>query len=165
MYNNKAGYQFYDALRNSHVGKRAYYKEWVNFMSEGRLQELVEYIDDYTEFAMPSILHNNDANINEKNEHDYTRVAKLSKDWITKRANYIFNSLETFDISPDIVVPEDYGQPTEIEDITSDKELNRPVDVYTIGGVLVRRQVPYMKSLNGLTPGIYVVEGKAILVN
>ena len=163
--NNKAGYQFYNAIRNSAAGKRAYYKEWVNFMAEGRLQELIEYIDDYTEFAMPSILHNNDANVMEMNKHDYTKVAKLSKEWITKRANYIFNNLETFDISPDIIEPEEYGQPTDIESITSDKELNRPVDVHTVGGVLVRRQVPYLKCLDELVPGIYIVEGKAILVN
>lgn len=163
-YNNKAGYQFYNALRNSVAGKRAYYKEWVNFMAEGRLQELLEYIDDYTEFAMPSILHNNDANISEKNKHDYKTIAERSKQWITTRANYIFNSLEKYDISPDIVQPEDYGQPTDIEDATADKDLNRPVDVYTIGGILVRNKVPYLNALNGLTPGLYIIDGKTILV-
>ena len=159
----KAGHLFYDALRNSTAGKRAYYKEWLNFIAEGRLQELMEYIDDYTEFALPSILHNNDANISEKNKTDYEAQKAQSKKWLTARANYIFNNLEKYDISPDIVTPEDYGQPTEIEDVKA--ALGRPVDVYTIGGVLVRRQVPYMQSTNGLTPGVYVVEGKAILVN
>jgi len=163
-YNNKAGYRFYNALRNSAAGKRAYYKEWVNFMAEDRLQELLEYIDDYTEFAMPSIQHNNDANVNEKNKHDYTVLAEKSKQWLTKRANYIFNSLEKYDISPDIVTPEDYGQPTDIEDTTADKDLNRPVDVYTIGGILVRNKVPYLNALNGLEPGLYIVDGKTIVV-
>ena len=162
-YQNKPGYQFYDALRNSSAGKRAYYKEWVNFMAEGRLQELLEYVDDYTEFAMPSILHNNDADISEKNKHDYNLVAERSKEWLTTRANYIFNSLEQFDISPDIVTPEDYGQPTEIEDaVVSD--VNRLVDVYTIGGILVRRQVPYVQRGQGLEPGMYVIDGKVTVV-
>ena len=161
-YQNKSGYQFYDAIRNTPAGKRAYYKEWVNFMAEGRLQELLEYVDDYTEFAMPSILHNNDADISEKNRHDYNMVAERSKEWLTKRANYIFNNLETFDISPDIVEPEDYGQPTEIENVASD--VNRLVDVYTIGGILVRRQVPYVQRGQGLDPGMYVIDGKVTVV-
>ena len=162
-YQNKPGYQFYDAIRNSSAGKRAYYKEWVNFMAEGRLQELLEYVDDYTEFAMPSILHNNDAEVMELNKHDYNQVAKRSKDWLTTRANYIFNSLETFDISPDIVTPEDYGQPTKIEDAVS-SDVNRLVDVYTIGGILVRRQVPYVQRGQGLEPGMYVIDGKVTVV-
>ena len=161
-YQNKSGYQFYDAIRNTPAGKRAYYKEWVNFMAEGRLQELLEYVDDYTEFAMPSILHNNDADISEKNRHDYNMVAERSKEWLAKRANYIFNNLETFDISPDIVEPEDYGQPTEIENVASD--VNRLVDVYTIGGILVRRQVPYVQRGQGLEPGMYVIDGKVTVV-
>ena len=162
-YQNKPGYQFYDALRNSSAGKRAYYKEWVNFMAEGRLQELLEYVDDYTEFAMPSILHNNDADISEKNKHDYNLVAERSKEWLTTRANYIFNSLEQFNISPDIVTPEDYGQPTEIEDAVA-SDVNRLVDVYTIGGILVRRQVPYVQRGQGLEPGMYVIDGKVTVV-
>ena len=162
-YNNKPGYQFYDAIRNTPAGKRAYYKEWVNFMAEGRLQELLEYVDDYTEFAMPSILHNNDADISEKNRHDYNVVAERSKQWLTKRANYIYNSLEQFDISPDIVTPEDYGQPTEVESLEV-SDTNSLVDVYTLGGILVRRQVPYIQRGQGLAPGMYVIDGKVTVV-
>ena len=113
---------------------------------------------------MPSILHNNDANISEKNKHDYEHIAKLSKEWLTARANYIFNSLQKYDISPDIVTPEDYGQPTEIEETNADEDLNRPVDVYTIGGVLVRNKVPYLNALGGLEPGLYIIDGKTVLV-
>ncbi len=160
----KAGYSFYDALRNTEAGKRAYYKEWVNFMAEGRLQELMEYIDDYTEFALPSIQHNNDADVNEKNTKDYNTVAEQSKQWLTTRANFIFNNLETFDISPDIVVPEDYGQPTDIEETVADESINRPVDVYTISGILVRRAVPYLQSTNGLAPGMYIIGGKTVMI-
>ncbi len=161
--NNKPGYKFYDAIRKSDAAKRAYYKEWVNFMAEGRLQEVLEYIDDYIEFAMPSIKHNNDADVNEKSYHDYTQVAERSKEWITKRANYIFNSLEAFDISPDIIEPDDYGQPTEITNVTSNN-INRLVDVYTIGGILVRRQIPYIQSTNDLEPGMYIIGGEIVVV-
>ena len=161
-YQNKAGYRFYDAIRTSEAGKRAYYKEWVNFMAEDRLQELLEYVDDYTAFALTSIKHNNDANVNEKNSTDYEKLANTSKQWLTKRANYIFNHLETFDVSPDIVEPEDYGQPTKIEEATGG--INRLVDVYTVSGMLVRRQVPYMNRCNGLEPGLYIIDGKTTIV-
>lgn len=95
-YDKVVGCTFFSDLRNREEAKIAYYKEWLDFMNEGRLQELVEYIDDYTAFAMPSIKHNNDANITEKNTRDYYEIAELSKDWITKRANYIFNNLDKY---------------------------------------------------------------------
>ncbi len=160
----RPGLRFYDALRKTEAGKRAYYKEWVNFMAEGRLQELLEYIDDYTEFALPSIEHNNDADVNEKNSKNYNTMAVQSKQWLTTRANFIFNNLETFDISPDIIVPEDYGQPTDIEDAVADEGINRPVDVYTISGLLLRRQVPYLQSTKGLAPGMYIIGGKTVMI-
>lgn len=161
----KAGALFYDAIRNSKAGKRAYYKEWLNFMAEDRLQELTEYIDDYTEFVLPSIQHNNDASILEKDKHDYQVLAEKSKQWLKTRANYIFNNLEKFDMEPDVVSPEDYGQPNNIEDAAADTEdINRPVDVYTIGGILLRRQVPYLQSTNGLAPGMYVIGGKTVII-
>ena len=162
---HKAGSIFYDAIRNSRAGKRAYYKEWVNFMAEDRLQELLEYIDDYTEFAMPSIEHNNEASISEHDYQDYQNLAELSKQWLTSRANYIFNNLEKFDMEPDIIIPEEYGQPNNIEDATADAEdINRPVNVYTIGGILLRRQVPYLQSTNGLAPGMYIIGGKTTII-
>lgn len=91
------GKRFYDALRKTEAGKRAYYKEWKDFMDEGRLEELKEYIADYTEFALLSIRHNNDADIWEKNSTDYTALVERSQEWIEKRANYIFDSLAVYD--------------------------------------------------------------------
>ncbi len=46
-----------------------------------------------------------------------------------------------------------------IEDIPNDK-----VDVYTIGGKLVRKNVATNKALNGLKQGIYIIKGQTILV-
>ncbi len=97
----KPGYKFYDALRKTEAGKRAYYKEWKDFMDEGRLEELKEYIADYTEFALLSIEHNNKANIYEKNSTDYEALVKKSQEWIEKRANYIFNNLTVYEDEDD----------------------------------------------------------------
>ena len=97
---NKAGYQFYNALRKSQAGRKAYQEEWNKFMEEDRLGELMEYIDDYTEFASLSIQHNNDADVSEKNYTDYEYLAERSKNWLTRRANYIYNSIQSGD-TPD----------------------------------------------------------------
>ena len=98
--NNRAGYQFYNALRKSEAAREAYLKEWNKFMEEDRLQELMEYIDDYTEFAQYSIEHNNDAEIREMNNTDYFYQAELSKQWLTRRANFIYSNMQSSD-TPD----------------------------------------------------------------
>lgn len=160
----KPGQMFFDAIRNSEAGKRAYYKEWVNFIAEGRVEELLEYIDDYTKFVLPSFEHNNEAEISERDYTDYTALADKAKQWLTTRANFIYKNLETFDISPDIVDPEDYGQPTTVSD-TSEGSINRLVDVYSINDQRVRHQVPFIQSLDGMEPGLYIVDGKVKVVS
>ena len=99
---NKAGYQFYNALRNTSAGKLAYYKEWTNFMNEGRLQELLEYIDDYTAFAKLSFTHNNYAYISETDYSNYETLAERSKGWIERRANYIYNNIKSLNFIEDV---------------------------------------------------------------
>lgn len=108
----KAGYSFYNDLRNTEAGKRAYYKEWLDFVAEDRIEELMEYIEDYTAFASASIEHNNSADISEKNSTDYAAQVAKSQQWMKNRASYIFNSLTKYDdISSDYVIPEDFGAP------------------------------------------------------
>ena len=110
----KSGYYFYDALRNTEAGKRAYYKEWLDFIAEGRIEELVEYIADYTEFASLSMMHNNDAYISERDYTDYEALVEQSQQWIESRANFIVDQLTAYsDIYSDIVIPEGYGNPME----------------------------------------------------
>lgn len=112
--NGKAGYEFYNDLRNTEAGKRAYYKEWLDFVAEGRLQELQEYIEDYVAFASASFTHNNSANVYETDYTDYTLQVPEAQQWVKNRAGYIFNSLTKYDdISSDFVIPEDYGKPVE----------------------------------------------------
>ena len=42
---------------------------------------------------------------------------------------------------------------------------NGKVDVYTLGGILVRRQVEAASATNDLPQGIYIVNGKKVMVN
>ena len=110
----KAGYNFYNDLRNTVAGKRAYYKEWLDFVAEGRIDELTEYIADYTDFALLSIEHNNDANVSEKNSTDYVAQIERSQQWMRDRAEFIMNGLTKYDdISSGYEIPEDFGKPLE----------------------------------------------------
>lgn len=52
---------------------------------------------------------------------------------------------------------------TAITDIFTDVE-EAPVDVYTVNGVLVRSGVKASDAVSGLTPGIYIIGGKKVLV-
>ncbi len=166
MNSGNTGFPFFQKLlRGSDLVKKAYYKLWTEFIESGKLDELIEYCDDYYQYVKPSFEHNavgdygslwNDGN-------QYATVTTNSKNWLTKRANYIYTHLDKYDISDDIIEPEedDYGQPDRI-DVT--KVMSRLVNVYSINGVLVRRQVPYGNFDQGLMPGIYIVDGKKIFI-
>ena len=139
----KAGYYFYNALRNTEAGKRAYYKEWMDFVEEGRIEELKEYIADYTEFALLSIAHNNDANINEKNYTDYESLVKQSQEWIEARANYIIDNLTVYDDDSKV-----------IEIPNNDIEKFNPKQIYDVYG---RRVIEPQKGV------IYIINGKKVI--
>lgn len=79
------------ALRyNGKEFDKIYYRLWHEFINNGSLDELIDFCDDYYSFAAPSFTHNNskwgggDAN-------SYATVTTLAKDWLRKRAEYIYN--------------------------------------------------------------------------
>ena len=160
MSSKNIGFPFYQQLlRGSDKVKKEYYRVWTDFMTSGKLDELIEYCDDYYQYARPSLQNNQNQWGDGNNYATHTANAKT---WLRKRANYIYSHLDKYDLSDDIVDPEDdYGQPDHI-DIA--KEANRLVNVYNLNGVLIRRQVPHSKFAEGLQPGIYIVNGRKIAV-
>ena len=64
------------------------------FMESGKLDELIEYCDDYFEYARPSLEHNNSQWGDGSNYQTHTNNAKS---WLRKRANYIYNNLEKYE--------------------------------------------------------------------
>ncbi len=95
MGSSNTGYPFFrDLLRSSDTVKRAYYLLWKEFMESGKLDELIEYCDDYFEYARPSLEHNNSQWGDGNNYQTHTNNAKS---WLRKRANYIYNNLEIYD--------------------------------------------------------------------
>ncbi len=152
---------FRQLLRGSEVVKKHYYKVWTEFLKAGKFDELIEYCDDYMEYAEPSLLHNatqwGDGN-------SYKKINNNAKQWLTKRVNYIYSNLDVYDLGDDIIDElegDDMGQPDRI-DIA--KVVNEPVDVYTLNGIKVRSRVPYINSTQGLIPGIYIVKGQKVVV-
>ena len=85
---------FRDLLRNSDTVKRAYYLLWKEFMESGKIDELIEYCDDYFEYARPSFEHNYSKWSDGNNYQTHTSNAKT---WLRKRANYIYNNLQRYD--------------------------------------------------------------------
>ncbi len=183
MSSSNIGYPFFlRMLRGTETVKKAYYRLWTDFMESGKLDELIEYCDDYQTYVNPSFLHNyeGESTPSPYDEDDwwggyyytkgwgdgnnYEAINENAKTWLRKRANYIYKKLEKFDLSDEIVEKDteiDYEQPDHID---MAKELNRPVNVFTTSGILVRRQVPYVQFSQGLAPGIYIVDGKKVMI-
>lgn len=85
---------FYDLLRGSETVKRAYYLLWKDFMESGKLDELIEYCDDYYNYVAPSFEHNY---TKWSDGYNYDTHNSNAKSWLRKRANYIYNSLQRYE--------------------------------------------------------------------
>lgn len=57
---------------------------------------------------------------------------------------------------------DDYSRPTEIDELTA--PIPSVTDVYTLTGILLRRQVPVATALEGLPAGIYIMNGEKRVV-
>ena len=166
---SNTGNTFFKAIWNgSEVVKKAYYKLWTQFLQRDCLGELIEFCDDYLAYTEQSFMHNATM---WGDGRGYQTITNNAKNWLTKRANWIYQNLTPYDLNDDIDDPsydidnpsgeEDFGQPDRID---LAKVVNKPIDVYTLQGIRVRTHVPYIKYSEGLMPGIYVVDGKKVWV-
>ena len=73
---------------------RAYYFIWKDFM-ENHLEELLEYCQDYYDYARPSLENNRDL---WGDWTDYEKQVGKAQDWLATRANHIFNQLTVYDV-------------------------------------------------------------------
>lgn len=55
---NKPGYNFFQDLMNNEEFKRHYLKVWKEFVQKGYINEVIEFMDDYYNFAKSSFEHN-----------------------------------------------------------------------------------------------------------
>ena len=92
---------WYDLRYKSQIVDKAYYTLWYKFMNDGRMQELIDYVQDYYDYAAPSFKHNSKSVVSEKDGSNYIVIAKHAVDWFRKRANFVFRSLTPYDIEED----------------------------------------------------------------
>lgn len=69
---------------------KIYYQLWHDFITDGRLDELIDFCDDYYQFAAPSFTHDNNV-WGRGNAQTYASVTNNAKSWLRKRAEYIYN--------------------------------------------------------------------------
>ena len=138
---------------------KVYYKVWTQFMTSG-IDELLDFCDDYYAFAQPSF-DNNQKKWGDGGDYAY-RTSKM-KDWIDVRAKYVYQHLTPYDLGGDDDPPTGLHQPYIAERSGND---GRPAlaDVYNIQGVCVKRAVPVTELRSALPPGIYIVNGKKMVV-
>lgn len=160
--NNLIGYPFFkDLISRSLLVKKAYYRLWTKFLHDDGLDNLLEWLEDYHKFADASFRHNA---TRWSDGSAYDKHLTNAKNWLTKRADYIYSHLTKYDLSDEDNDEEediDFGQPDRI-DLT--EMANQPVDVYTLQGVRMRTQVPASQATSGLMPGIYIIGGQKVSV-
>lgn len=89
------GYNFlYDLRFNSEAVKRAYFKEWQDFMDK-HYEELLDYVETYYQYSKSSFESNADTWGDGKN---YALIKDNTVNWLAKRALYIYDNLEQYDL-------------------------------------------------------------------
>ena len=83
------------ALAQRYCGEtlnKKYYQLWHDFITDGSLEELIDFCDDYYDFAAPSFTHDNTV-WRRGDAKTYATVTNNAKTWLRTRANYIYNFL------------------------------------------------------------------------
>ena len=153
-----SGQKFIQDLRYvSEAVDKAYYKVWTHFMQD-HLQEVLDYCDSYYEYAKPSFQHNND-NWFWGDETDYREMATSMKEWLKARAENIYANLTPYEID------DEDDEPNGIETIPNNFHDHPTLaDIYDLRGVCVKKAVPVTELRQHLSPGLYIVNGKKMIV-
>lgn len=167
--------QFWKHLRYSEESvDRAYYKLWTRFMTQNGIDELIDFCDDYFNYANPSFLNNAKKWSDGSN---YSSNKETAKKWLRQRAEYIYSKLTPYDLTGELdesiewepsVAGIDNDDPEEadaIDAVTTEPRKPTVFTVYDLRGVLLKRNASFNTWRNGLAPGIYIVNGKKVLVD
>lgn len=90
------GRNFFEALMDNEEFRRHYYKVWKEFVDNGYIEEISEYISDYYSFAESSFKNNNDR---WGDGSEYGSKIKTMQNWLKKRHDYIFANMKEYDIN------------------------------------------------------------------
>ena len=87
-------YTFWRDISSSSVFKKYYYKAWVEFLQNNSIDELLDYIDSYYDFAESSFQNN----YNYGHTYFYRSDAERAKEWLVARKDYIVGNLTEYNI-------------------------------------------------------------------
>lgn len=149
---------------------RAMYKYWTRF-TRLYLDELIDYCDEYYAFAKPTLDNNNNhVHRSDRDYTDYASSTEAAKQWLRNRATAVMAQLTPYDVSDEeiigIVEDEDEEMPDTpfYTDKVETPETPTFFEVYNLQGVKLKSHARYNEWRNGLAPGIYIVNGKKVLV-
>lgn len=137
---------------------KAYYKVWTDFM-KNHLEEVLDYCDEYYAYARPSLEHDGNDLYWWGGGVDYQEISTRMRQWIKQRAESVYSKLTPYEID------EEDDEPSGIETLkTQEGNQLSLADVYDIRGVRVKTKVPVTELRQHLTPGLYIVNGKKMVV-
>ncbi|MBR1468800.1 MAG: CotH kinase family protein [Prevotella sp.] len=168
LYNSKtfAARQFISDLRYVSTDlDKAYYRIWKHFV-EHQLDELIDFCDDYYAYARPSLEHNADFWADGLN---YESIKENAKKWLRARAESVFSKLTPYDVPDDGPIIDSFDEPGDVSGIVIDDKTKiwdegSLVDVYDLNGRCVKRRASAFDLRTGLKPGIYIVNGKKMVI-
>ena len=151
---------------------RAIYKYWTRFIRL-YLNELIDYCDDYYAFAKASLENNNNRYYySDYDNANYATTTANSKRWLQQRAAAVYKQLTPYDLTEEEILgvpetPDDFPDPDDSPYFTDG--IAKPTagtffEVYDMRGVRLKQRATFDNWRNGLTPGIYIVNGKKVLV-
>ncbi|MCR4612775.1 MAG: CotH kinase family protein [Bacteroidaceae bacterium] len=165
--------QFWKRLRyGSEAIDRACYALWTRFMQQGGLDELLDYVDDYYQFAASSFTNN--ATL-WRDGQNYATSSNQAKTWLRRRAIYIYSKLTPYELTADELEEPIVWQPSVASTDTYPTDIpsfieEEPVEgrwsgsVFTLQGICVKRNASFNTWREGLARGIYIVNGHRVLV-
>lgn len=156
---------WYDLRYRSQIVDKAYYTLWYKFMNDGRMQELIDYVQDYYDYAAPSLKHNSKSVVSERDGTNYLVIVRRAVDWFRKRANFVFNSLTPYDIEedPEPTWPVPYIIDTkDAIHLASSSSVGDGI-IYNLAGQRASNG-KWIKDNGQLKPGIYIIGGRKVVV-
>ena len=93
---SQPGYRFYNALYNHREFKKHYYKVWKEFVEKGYINEVVDFVASYYNYAASSFSRDNSAWYK---YYDYASAVTRTQEWLRKRHDHIMANIEKSDIT------------------------------------------------------------------
>lgn len=90
------GYRFYNALYNHREFKKYYYKVWKEFVEKGYIQEVMDYVSSYYNYAASSFSKDNSVWYT---YYNYASAVTRTQEWLRRRHDYIMANIEKPDIT------------------------------------------------------------------